>query len=146
MVAPGANKACRSRHNARERQPQCPGINPHSITSVMPMTIRLVPQAITFQSREFLCSPIRSLPIDEQQHENDHHRQQNAVEHLGVDGEFNQLRIRQDEHRDGPASDQQRIEPVEKRRFLEALVYAGFEPQSFAHGVSRRQRQNGSRK
>jgi hypothetical protein len=33
---------------------QCPGIKPQSITSVMPMTMMLVAQAITFHSREFL--------------------------------------------------------------------------------------------
>src|ERR1035438_252669 len=43
--------------------PQCPGIMPHSITSVIPITMRLVPHAITFHRREFLCSPIRSLRL-----------------------------------------------------------------------------------
>lgn len=42
---------------------QCPGIIPHSITPVNPITMMLVLQAMTFHSREFLCSPIRSLRL-----------------------------------------------------------------------------------
>src|ERR1035438_3999343 len=42
------------------RTPQWPGNIPHSITSVMPITMMLVPHAIQFHRREFLCSPIRS--------------------------------------------------------------------------------------
>ena len=63
-------------------------------------------------------------PVDQQQHENDDDRQQNAVEHLGENCDVDELRIWQQQYGERAARDEQGIEPVEERRFLEALVDA----------------------
>jgi hypothetical protein len=39
-----------------QNSPQCPGIIPHSVATVMPMTTMGVLQAIAFQMREFLAA------------------------------------------------------------------------------------------
>ena len=61
---------------------QCPGIIPQSITSVIPITIRLVPHATTFHNPRVPVLAHQVFAVDQQQHQNDHHRQQHAVQHL----------------------------------------------------------------
>ena len=59
---------------------------------VMPMTMMLVAQAITVPEARVFVFAHQVGAVDEQQHENDDHGQQHAVEHLRQNGDIDQLR------------------------------------------------------
>ena len=61
-------------------------------------------------------------------------------------GEVDQLRVGQQQHGERAAGNEQRIEPIEIRRFAKALIHARLHAQAFAHRIGGRKRQNRRRK
>ena len=81
--------------------------------------------------------------VDQDQHQDNDYWKQDAIQDLGEDDCAHQQAVGQGHDGDGSAGDEQGVEPVEEGCFLEAFVYAGFQAQAFADGVSRGERQDG---
>src|ERR1017187_10380385 len=79
--------------------------------------------------------------VDEQDHENQDEWQERTVQHLRQKDHADQREAGDQDHA-GAHHDEQGVEQVENGGFAHALVHAGFEAQTLAHGVSRGERKN----
>src|ERR1700746_1184901 len=82
--------------------------------------------------------------VNQSQHEDQHHRNKNAVEHLRPNNDLDQRKVR-DQHYSGAERQKQRIEPVKKTGVLEALIQSAFKNKALADRTRCGKRKDGRR-
>src|SRR5580658_2661907 len=85
--------------------------------------------------------PHQVLPVHQKQNENQNDRQPDSVPHLRINQNLPQRSLR---NQDDPSAhhNQERVQGIERRRFLEFIVEARFEAQALANHVRGRERQD----
>ena len=81
--------------------------------------------------------PHQLVLVDQLQHEDHDHRQQHAIQHLRQDDYPHQREV-WPQHQARAQHDQRRVEPVEERRLLQALVQSALEAHPLAHRIRSR--------